>query len=391
MDFCGNIQNELISAVNDISFGVESVKFISNIKCSIKTLEGLNLDVEITNHGFLLTSASSSQPEVFESLSSILSTKSQLFRAAFVNQICEGLKQFEIRNYSTRISTVAQLLSSQSAISNVQVLARIVSIRRFPSIIFTHVNDGSSSGVLQAVFDKNQQIKFKNGDCLLLKGDLVKSRGNKQNFDLQVTSILDHMPCDYGKFQLFEHRKTFPRSGINSDRSDVRRMHYPEFIAILSIRNKLREFLKIEAEKLNCLEIQVPSLTCNDCEGSGETLTLLQDDYFSKPVNLTVSGQLHLEAIASQQCRNVFSFSRVFRAQPSVSRFHLCEFEMMECEFVYVKNIDILMDKVELLLKNVLNSILTSKIDDIELVRKKFSKGLDSKIFHAYKAAGTPT
>lgn len=63
---------------------------------------------------------------------------------------------------------------------------------------------------------------------------------------------------------------------------------------------------------LGYIQIHTPILTSNDCEGGGEVFKITETksktnnnseetnlEYFDKPVFLTVSGQLHLEAICN--------------------------------------------------------------------------------------------
>lgn len=53
-----------------------------------------------------------------------------------------------------------------------------------------------------------------------------------------------------------------------------------------------------------------------------------------KRANLTVSGQLHLEATACALGK-VYTFNPAFRADPSTTMRHLCEFWMVEPEFAW--------------------------------------------------------
>ena len=57
-------------------------------------------------------------------------------------------------------------------------------------------------------------------------------------------------------------------------------------------------------------------------------------DFFSRPAYLTVSHQLHLEALASALSR-VYSLSPCFRAEPSLTARHLAEFWMLEAEWAF--------------------------------------------------------
>ena len=103
-----------------------------------------------------------------------------------------------------------------------------------------------------------------------------------------------------------------------------------------------------------------PIITSNDCEGGGETFSVIgqqsppnsqdslsEDDaskkqselFFDKPAYLTVSSQLHLEALAAANTR-VYTLSPCFRAERSQTSRHLAEFHSLEAEWAFTKSIE---------------------------------------------------
>lgn len=109
-----------------------------------------------------------------------------------------------------------------------------------------------------------------------------------------------------------------------------------------------------------------PIITSNDAEGGGETFRVMpalssraghapttQDtDFFNKPSYLTVSSQLHLEALSSGVAR-VWTLSPCFRAERSQTSRHLAEFWMLEAEWAFVYSVDDLCSVVEASIKHV--------------------------------------
>ena len=92
--------------------------------------------------------------------------------------------------------------------------------------------------------------------------------------------------------------------------------------------------------------------------------------YFNKNVYLTVSGQLHLEAMCNGISR-VYNFSPAFRAESGRSRRHLSEFWMVEAEVGFAHDLKTdVVDLVEALIKQTLCSVLESNSDDLETFAK---------------------
>lgn len=132
-----------------------------------------------------------------------------------------------------------------------------------------------------------------------------------------------------------------------------------------------------------------PLITSSDCEGAGEVFTVAaggdgvtnkkepgqvqrqEDRFFRTPKYLTVSTQLHLEALA-QSVGRVWTLSPVFRAERSDTARHLSEFYMLEAEMSFVENLSEVMDLVEDLLRDVARDLQASRIGN-ELLQARSS------------------
>jgi asparaginyl-tRNA synthetase len=127
--------------------------------------------------------------------------------------------------------------------------------------------------------------------------------------------------------------------------------------------------------------VHTPIITGNDAEGAGEAFHLAPvetqhpssvpssslpptpSEFFSRPAFLTVSHQLHLEALATAISR-VYTLSPCFRAEPSLTSRHLAEFWMLEAEWAFPGSNGVLdvCDFTESLLKDSLNNVIQSEI-----------------------------
>jgi asparaginyl-tRNA synthetase len=72
-------------------------------------------------------------------------------------------------------------------------------------------------------------------------------------------------------------------------------------------------------------------------------------NFFNGPKYLTVSSQLHLEAMA-QSMGNVWTLSPTFRAEHSDTSRHLSEFYMLEAEIAFVDDMDQVMSLIQRML-----------------------------------------
>lgn len=95
-----------------------------------------------------------------------------------------------------------------------------------------------------------------------------------------------------------------------------------------------------------------PIITSSDCEGAGEAFAVKsgKEEFFRDAKYLTVSTQLHLEALA-QALGNVWTLSPTFRAEKSDTSRHLSEFYMLEAEMSFVRDMDEVMDLVQWMMK----------------------------------------
>lgn len=158
-----------------------------------------------------------------------------------------------------------------------------------------------------------------------------------------------------------------------------------KFSALLRVRSQATRAVHEHFASEGYVHIHTPILTSNDCEGAGEIFKVLPDGkeilrnmkregksddegYFDSKAYLTVSGQLHLEAVAHGLSK-VYTFGPTFRAENSRSKLHLSEFYMIEAESAFTDKIEDLIATTERLLKEVTGKVIERCTDDIELCR----------------------
>lgn len=118
-------------------------------------------------------------------------------------------------------------------------------------------------------------------------------------------------------------------------------------------------------------QVQPPLITSSDCEGAGETFTVIprevaasgseNEHFFRAPKYLTVSSQLHLEAYAAE-LGSVWALSPTFRAERSDTPRHLSEFYMLEAEMNFMSDLDSLTDSVEHIVRDLTRRVFDSPV-----------------------------
>ena len=134
--------------------------------------------------------------------------------------------------------------------------------------------------------------------------------------------------------------------------------------------------------------VHTPLITGSDCEGAGEmfrvttldlnALPLGEDgkvdctkDFFGRATNLTVSGQLEGEAMATAFGK-IYTFGPTFRAENSNTPRHAAEFWMIEPEIAFADLSDE-MDLSEAMVKSVIRYVLDTCPDEIDFFHPVFS------------------
>ncbi len=162
------------------------------------------------------------------------------------------------------------------------------------------------------------------------------------------------------------------------------------FNAVFRIRSVASFAIHKFFNERNFVYLHTPIITASDCEGAGEmfqvtTLNLdnlphkdgkvdYSQDFFGKKVALTVSGQIHEEAL-THAFGKTYTFGPTFRAENSNTSRHAAEFWMMEPEICFC-DINELMDNEEELIKFVIQYVMKECHDELEFLNKFVDTGL---------------
>ena len=256
---------------------------------------------------------------------------------------------------------------------------------------FIVLNDGTYFTPVQVVYNDSienfQEIsKINVGAALIVKGTLVLTPDAKQPFEIQAKTVTVEGPStgDY-PLQPKKHSMEFLRSITHL------RPRANTFQAVFRVRSLAAMAIHQFFQERDFIYVHTPLITGSDCEGAGEmfqvttldlnNIPLTEDgkvdfskDFFGKPTNLTVSGQLNGETYA-MAFRNIYSFGPTFRAENSNTTRHAAEFWMIEPEMAFA-DLDDLLRVEEDMLKYIISYVLEHAPEEMAFFNQFVDKGL---------------
>ncbi len=261
---------------------------------------------------------------------------------------------------------------------------------------FLVVNDGTFFEPLQVVYSDSLDnfaaiSKLNVGAAIITTGIVTLTPDAKQPFELQATKVVvegDSAP-DYPlqkKRHSFEYLRTISHLRARTN----------TFQAVFRVRSLCAYAIHKFFQERDFVYVHTPIITGSDCEGAGEmfqvtTLDLnnlpmvdgavdFSKDFFNKPTNLTVSGQLNGETYA-MAFKNIYTFGPTFRAENSNTTRHAAEFWMIEPEIAFADLKDDMM-LAEGMLKYIINYVLEHAPEEMNFFNQFVDKGLIERLKH---------
>lgn len=291
------------------------------------------------------------------------------------------------------IITIRELFEHREQYYNkeLEICGWVRSVRASKAFGFIVVSDGTFFEPLQVVFHDNmenfeQVSKLNVGSAIIVKGTLVETPEAKQPFEIQATQVFVEGAStpDY-PLQKKRHTLEFLRTMTHL------RARTNTFQAVFRVRSLIAFAIHSFFMERNFVYVHTPIITGSDCEGAGEmfrvstldpdALPMTEDgkvdysqDFFGKPTNLTVSGQLNGETYA-MAFRNIYTFGPTFRAENSNTTRHAAEFWMIEPEIAFADLSDD-MQLAEDMLKYVINYVLEKAPEEMKFFDSFIDKGL---------------
>ena len=289
--------------------------------------------------------------------------------------------------------TVRELYKNREAYldKEVSVGGWVRSVRASKAFGFIVVSDGTYFETLQVVYHDNMAnfaeiSKLNVGAAIIVKGTLVATPDAKQPFEIQAVEVAVEGPSapDY-PLQKKRHTLEYLRTITHL------RPRTNTFQAVFRVRSLIAYAIHQYFQERDFVYVHTPLITGSDCEGAGEmfqvtTMDLnnipktedgavdFTKDFFAKPTNLTVSGQLNGETYA-MAFRNIYTFGPTFRAENSNTTRHAAEFWMIEPEMAFA-DLDDNMEVAEGMLKYVIRYVLEHAPEEMAFFNSFIDKGL---------------
>ena len=269
----------------------------------------------------------------------------------------------------------------------------VMSVRKQKTVTFIRINDGSNAAGAQIV-DASVSPSLDMGMSVSVTGFVRRCPTPAQPFEIELSKIIilgeveDGYPLSKNKLPLDHLRKYAHLRARTSTFGSIFRLKS-------AISHATHDFFR----EAGFLHLNPNIITSNDCEGNSSVFYVTEHslsnhsalpteektdrhdwgrDHFDKPVSLTVSSQLSLEALACS-LGPVYTDNKSFRAEHSNTHKHLSEFQHLEIELPFTSLVE-LMDIAEAYVKSVGQYLMARHHSDIANLNLFSSKGLEERV-----------
>ena len=279
----------------------------------------------------------------------------------------------------------------------VTVSGWVRTLRDSKAFAFMELNDGTFFKNVQVVCEEGLEnfkevTKITLGSAVRVTGLLTLTPEMKQPFEVKAQRV-EIVGLSAPDYPLQKKRHTFEYLRTQAHL----RPRTNTFSAVFRIRSLAAQAIHAFFADRSFVYVHTPIITASDCEGAGEmfratTLDLdnlprdeqgrvkHSEDFFGRPANLTVSGQLNAECYA-QAFRNVYTFGPTFRAEKSYTPRHAAEFWMIEPEIAFA-DLEDDMALAEDMLKYVISDVMAKAPEEMEFLNQFVDKGLIDRLNH---------
>lgn len=262
---------------------------------------------------------------------------------------------------------------------------------------FIVLSDGTYFDTLQVVYHDGMSnfadiSKLNVGAAVVVKGKLIATPDAKQPFEIQAETVdIEGASSPDYPLQKKRHSLEYLRTMTHL------RPRTNTFQAVFRVRSLIAYAIHQYFQEQGFVYVHTPLITASDCEGAGEMFQVTtmpldsipktddgkvdySQDFFGKPTNLTVSGQLNGETYACA-FKKIYTFGPTFRAENSNTTRHAAEFWMIEPEIAFA-DLDDDMRLAEGMLKYIIKYVLDNAPEEMNFFNSFVDKGLLERLNH---------
>ena len=296
------------------------------------------------------------------------------------------METLKTTNFELYDIVVAGDEEEKASLKNVELEGWVRTNRDNGSIGFVEFNDGTYFKNVQLVYNKESKdyevlSKLKTGSAIRVVGEVKFTPENKQPFEILVNECELEGDCE-DDYPLQKKRHTFE---FLRDIAHLR-PRGNTFQAVFRVRSVLSFAIHEFFQSRGFLYVHTPEITTNDGEGAGNVFDVTTHDtkdpfsFYGRKVNLTVTGQLHVEPFALA-FRDVYTFGPVFRAEHSNTVRHASEFWMVEPEMAFC-DLNDNMRVIEDCVKYCIQYVMEACPDEMEFFNNFIDKTLIDRLNH---------
>jgi len=254
----------------------------------------------------------------------------------------------------------------------IKVLGWVHSIREHKNFIFLDLRDEKDL-ILQIVLKKELAKRINLEDVVEIEGQVLKRPKGMVNPKIETGKI----EIKAEKIRFLNYAKTLPFDLKNL------KLSLPEYLnwfpivlknqkikSIFKIQEKIVEGFRETSKKLGFFEFQSPIICAFSSEGGAEVFKI---DYFSKEAFLAQSPQLYKQILVSSFGK-VFCVTKAFRAEPSLTSRHLCEFTSLDCEIGFIETLEELLSICEKIIKGIFRKLEKEAKKELNLLKIELPK-----------------
>lgn len=259
---------------------------------------------------------------------------------------------------------IKQVLKNGVIDSEITVSGWVLTCRKQKNMSFIKLTDGSCADGIQLIWenvDEETQSKLTLGSSIRVNGLLVESPAKGQRVEVQVKDV---EIIGYSDMDEYPFAKS--RMGLDTLRSFIHlRPRTATFGNVFRIKSAITQGTHRFFKDEDYFHLDPNVMTINECEGGAGVFQVTEHDitdinnlpvkkekdgsvkydwskdHFNKPVYLTVSSQLQLEAL-SCALGAVYTTNKSFRSEHSSTSKHVSEFTHLEIEDIFISIEDLM-------------------------------------------------